>query len=239
MHLGNTPADAAEEWRAQAQRLGETLECFERELDARALRRGTRLHCVVEGDAVRFAVVPWHDDLSAPAERQLLAQQCFRETYGDVAREWTVCQHTARYGAATLACALDTRLVDRLDEMAQARGLKLVSVRPSLMNAFNEVRPSIASGLFWFVSIERCTTTLLLLSDSEPVRVKRLMTSDTDLPTLLDREWFTLGIESPRCPVYVVRTGPSMAPATPVDASAGAWSVVELTPPLSEATLSA
>ncbi|MFM9915590.1 MAG: hypothetical protein ACKVOX_07270 [Rhizobacter sp.] len=185
---------------------------IESDLDGLSLRRGTRLTCVLAGEGVRYGRVPWSDDLSSPSQRQLLAQQSFVETHGEAARGWTVRQHTAGHGAASLACAIDPALLERIDALVQARRWKLVSVQPSLVHAYNEARRRIPStGLFWFAEIDEERATVLLMSPTEPLQVKRLPSAGADLTQWLDREWFALGMEAPRCPVYVVRTAPGVA----------------------------
>ena len=204
------------------------LRAFEHDLDQRGLKRGTRITCVVAGDGVRYRVVPWNEELAGPAQRQLLAEHCFKEAYGDAARGWTVRQHTVRHGAASLACALDAALLDRLDAMAQARRLELVSVQPSLMHACNQAPPRLEPGPFWFVCIETLWTTALLMSPTEPLHVKPLPSAGLDLSLSLDCEGFALGLEGPRCPVHAVQA--IGAPASPDTAGARAsgWRSVDL-----------
>lgn len=201
---------------------------LERELDALQLRRGTRLTCILAGEGVRYRIVPWSDELSRASQRQLLAEQCFCEAYGEVARTWTVRQHAVRHGAATLACAIDTPLLDRLDALTRARRLKLVSVQPSLMHAYNRVRRSIGSGLHWFVAVESGWNTLLLMSPTEPLQVKRQPSSGADLAHLLDREWFALGIDAPRCPVYISIPMPTAVSDQALRSSSGGWRFINL-----------
>jgi hypothetical protein len=140
---------------------------LEADLDARELRRGTPLEFVVAGEGVRYRVVPWIDELAAPAQRHRLAEQSFREAYGDVALGWMVREHAPRFGCASLACALDASLIDRLAALAQSRGHKLASVQPSLMHAYNRVCDDIEPGWFWFVCIEGPWTTALLMNSGE------------------------------------------------------------------------
>lgn len=204
LRVGDAPAGSYRP--GAAQRIDALAAEFEQALDTRGVRRAARLRCVIGGDAARYAIVPWNDDLTAPAQRQRLAEQTLRETYGDVACEWKVCQHSERYGVATLACAVDQGLLDRLDASAQARGLAVVSVQPALMHAFNQVRRRIAQPRFWFVLIEPQATTLLLMGPVEPLHVKRLPATGMPLAGVLEREWFALGIDAERCPAYVVHT---------------------------------
>lgn len=228
LRIGDAPVSSTER-RTAVQRLDALQLEFERALDACHVGRGARLRCVVGGDAVRYAVVPWNDELSSPQQRQRLAEQCLRETYGDTALGWTVSQHSDRHGTATLACAIDKTLIDRLDAVAQARGLTLASIQPVLMHAFNQVRRRIAPEPFWFVLIEPQGTTLLLMSPAEPLHVKRLPAAGAALAGALDREWFALGIEGERCSVYVLHT--TGREPMPQNANLSGWRFIELSSP--------
>ena len=207
-------------------------QAIEQQLDALALAPHTRLICIVGGECVRYRIVPWRDELSRPAQRQLLAEQCFSDmgsdTVTDAARPLTVRQHTTRHGAATLAAAIDTSLLDHLAAQALARRCTLLSVQPALMQAYNLARHRIEAGLHGFVAIDATSTTLLLKTPHEPLLVKRMPGPPGDLTRTLEREWFALGLEVERCPVYVVRSNVMLAPLARDGASA--WAIVDLTP---------
>lgn len=207
-------------------------EAIEQQLDALALAPNTRLTCIVAGEGVRYRIVPWRDELSQPAQRQVLAEQCFSDlgsdTGSDAGRHWTVRQHTTRHGAATLAAAIDTSVLEHLAAQVRARRCTLGSVQPALMHAYNQARHHIAPGLHGFVAIDADSTTLLLQSPQEPLLVKRMPAPPGDLVAMLEREGFALGLEAERCPVYVVCSNATLAPSRQGDASA--WTIVELTP---------
>lgn len=224
LRLGEGPADG-KAWYTAPPRRDAALAEFEHELETRAVRRGTRLHCAVGGDLARFVIVPWNAELSSPTRRHLLAQQCLREIHGETARDWTVALHPGRYGRATLACALDTQLLDGLATLSHARGMKLVSVQSTLTLGFNRLRREVNERVFWLVWIESSSITLLLMSNDEPLLVKRVSPLATTLATQLDREWFALGIEAPRCKVFVLRGGLA---AHWAGTSNGSWSIQEL-----------
>ena len=208
---------------------------IEQQLDALALPPGTRLTCVVAGEGARHQIVPWRDELSHPAQRQLLAEQYFRDAYGDVARGWTVRQHATRYGAATLACAIDTAVLDQLDAQSRAHRLTLASVQPALMHGYNLARHRMSPGLHWFVVVDAVSTTLLLQSPTEPLLVKRMPSRALALAEVLDREWFALGMDAPRCPVYLVRSARAAMPL-PLSLPLSRWQVIDLTPASDGAT---
>lgn len=200
------------------------LDVFTRELDARALRRRSELVCVLGGPLVRYRVVPWSDALARPHQRQVLAESCFHQAYGEASRGWQVREHVLRHGAAGLACAIDAAWPQRLADAAQARGLRLASVQPSLMQVHNALRRELPAGLFWFVWEEHEVTTLVLWRDGEPLHLKAVPTAAVPLGTLLDREWFLAAVEAPRCPVYLVRSAGDREQAVRV----AGWQVTEL-----------
>lgn len=220
-----------------ASRLDAMLSAFEQTLDERAPARGTRVTCIVTGDAARYRIVPWSNELVSRAQRQVLAEHCFREAYGELARGWIVQLHPARHGAAVLACALEVALLDRLDALVQARQLRLVSVQPSLMHAFNQTPGRREPGPYWFVCLDALWATALLMSPSEPLHVKQLSTTGLDLALSLDREAFTLGLDGPRPAVHAARFGSGTGAAgSPFTAAAG-WCKVDPRGPVAVPTI--
>jgi hypothetical protein len=205
-------------------RAGETaIECFERELDAASPAKGTRVTCILGGEIVRWRIVPWSDALASAAQRQALAESCFADAYGEAAKGWSVRQQPGPYGNATLACAVDATLPDRLDAATRARGLRLVSIQPSLMHAHNGVRTRLEGELFWLVWNEGAWRTLLLMSRREPLQLKQVQRHAEPLSRCLDREWFALGMEVERCPVYLVQAAANEAGEAP-----GGWTLIDV-----------
>jgi hypothetical protein len=210
------------------QRVDALVAQFEHRLDALAARPGSAIVCVVGGDALRYAVLPWHAQLSGAASRQLVAEQVFRETYGEAARAWSVvCEPAGRYGASALACAIDRVLLDRLEAVLRPRRQVLASVQPSLMHAFNPVRRSIVADRFWFVLDEPQGLTLLLMTAAGPQHVMQ-PPAGAALGPLLDREWFALGLDGERAPVYRVAAGAEHVRRACGDAAG--WHVTDLAP---------
>jgi len=118
--------------------------------------------------------------------------------------------------------------LDRLGALVQARQLRLVSVQPSLMHAFNETPGRSESGPYWFVCLDALWATALLMSPGEPLQVKQLSTTRLDLALSLDREAFALGLDGPRPAVHAARFGfGTGASGSPFTAAAG-WRHVDL-----------
>lgn len=168
---------------------------LEQQLEAEAVDQKTRVGCVVPGCYARYLLVPWNAGMQSRSARQLFAEHCFRDTYGDLARNWVVRAGQGDYESAALACAIDAALLDELGRVFALRGLRLCSVTPSLVHELAARGAALPSGATWFVVPEDGTLTLLLLEDGRPRRVAVAKGAAPELPTLLSREWFSLGRE--------------------------------------------
>ena len=183
------------------------------QLDARAVPRGARIACVVPAPFVRYVLVPWNAEMQSRKQRQILAEHCFRETYGELAREWVVRVDHARYGCAALACAMGAALLADLERWAVDRGVVLESVQPALMNAFNAIADPLSHESTWIVVPGSGALTLMLVEDGRPLRVALVAGSLERLDALLRREWFALGREDSWSHVRVCAPTPAPAPA--------------------------
>jgi len=172
-------------------------------------RRSTRVACVVPAPFVRYVLVPWNAAMQGRKARQVFAEHCFRETYGELAREWVVRVDPGRFGHATLACAMNVGLLDELARVFQASGLVLESVQPALMNAFNALPTRLAAGSTWIVVPGSGTLTLLLVEDGRPLRVALVAGSVEQMEACLRREWFALGREGTWSHVRVCPAAPN------------------------------
>jgi hypothetical protein len=187
LHLGAAAGEAgAPAWAQAVQALAD-------ELDAAPLARDTRIACVVPGRHVRYLLVPWNAAMQSRAARRTFAEHCFRETYGDLARDWVVRAGDGDYESATLACAIDAALLDELGRVFATRGLALCSVTPSLVHEVGLLGDALPAGAAWIVVPEADALTLLLLEDGRPHRVCVARAAMQQLPQLLAREWFALG----------------------------------------------
>lgn len=193
---------------ARRERLEQHLVAFGARLDTLAPASGTRLCCWLGGDIARHLIVPWQDSLSSAAQHTLLAQHCFREVFGAAATDWTVRLAPSSHGQPALASAVEAWVPERLDALARERRLKLVSVRPLLMDAHNAALTQLREhAQAWLVLLEPPRITLLLVRDGCPHAVKLVHARSADLGRLLEREWRSLGIDGPRCPVLLTRYG--------------------------------
>jgi hypothetical protein len=108
---------------------------------------------VVSNRLVRYAVVPRSAEVSGDAEELELARHHFLRVHGERSRDWDV-----RFSRETgLASAVDRSLIEELKSV-----LRLRSLQPYLMAAFNRLRPRVPKEGAWIVLPEAQATCVAL-----------------------------------------------------------------------------
>ena len=107
-----------------------------------------RVTLVLTNHFVRYALVPWSDALSGPAEEEAFLRHHFVRVYGERAKGWSF---RASPGSPRLCSAIDTALLAGLRSAFAKKRAKLVSVQPGLMWLFNRARRSVPSSGAWIV----------------------------------------------------------------------------------------
>jgi len=175
-------AEAAPPWSAAADALAALL----------SAARGARgeLTVVLSSQFVRYRLVPWSDAIGSPEELEAYARICFEEVYGAASGSWALRLSPEVAGCPRLAAAIERGLLERLQGIASAAGLRLVSVQPYLMAAFNRLGGKLRGGDFVFVLAEPARSTLLVARAGRWVGVSSSAGADSDdaLGALIERE---------------------------------------------------
>ncbi len=109
---------------------------------------------VIVADAwARFALVPWGRVWLDGAERLGQARYALADAYGDVVKDWTIAVAEPVPGRASLVCGLRPDVLSGLGALLPAAGLRLTSLRPWLVCAFNAWR-RVLPGDAWFVAMD-------------------------------------------------------------------------------------
>lgn len=127
----------AEPWHGALHALKEELSSRKERLDVTV---------ILSNHFVRYAIVPRQDAASAD-EELALARFHFARIHGERAKSWEVRL------SGDVACAIDTALLSELRKVF-SKNLKLVSVQPYLMHAYNQWRPRIPREGAWLVLAE-------------------------------------------------------------------------------------
>lgn len=153
-------------------------------------RAGAELSVVISGHFSRFCLVPWSEQISSPGELHGFAQLCFEDLYGVPSQPWSLVLSAEPAGHDRVASALPEDLLTRLRTLTRARALRLRSVQPYLMAAFNHFDKSLAGGDFLFVVAEPVRSVLLLAREQRWTSVRSVGSSDSDaaLSALIARE---------------------------------------------------
>jgi hypothetical protein len=122
---------------------------------------------VLSNHFVRYALVPWEEKLLTEAEQVAFARYSFVRVYGETAEGWAVRQSGMAADSAQVAGAVDQELLDALRATVKPAGLRLTSIQPYLMHAYNRWQALLHHGAGWFAVGEPGRLCLALL---EPTR---------------------------------------------------------------------
>jgi hypothetical protein len=149
-----------------------------------------RLSVLLSSHYSRFGLIPWSEHITTPEELRAYASAYFDDTFGKSAEAWTLSLSPENAGLARIAVALPEALLSRLRDVVKTLGLRLVSVQPYVMTAFNRFHKSFGDRDFLFVVAEPGRSTLLLAREGRwsAVRSLRIADSDTALASMIARE---------------------------------------------------
>jgi hypothetical protein len=117
--------------------------------------QGARMHVVLSDQWARYGVIPWAEALSSSAERLAHARQYLATVYGDVVSDWEVRLSDAQPLSACVACTIPTSLLTAVRTTVATHGVKLVSLQPQLIAAYDSWRHRLPNSSAWFVTVEQ------------------------------------------------------------------------------------
>lgn len=150
-----------------------------------------RLQVTLSSDFVRYLVLPPHASVQRVNDKVAFARAAFQENHGAVVNEWQVIVDDARPDLLSIAAAVDRTLLTKLAQVAQDRQLKLSSVQPYFMTAYNRIKSRIAYEAFYFVLIEQSRFIFAALSGQGWTQIRNLPIEDNwalQLQQILERE---------------------------------------------------
>ena len=126
---------------------------------------------IVADPWARYGIVPW-PNLRLDSEGKLThARYVLAENYGDALSDWNVCLADTPPGRAYVACAMPATLKSGLEETLAGARLKLASLQPQLIVAFNAWREQLPPDDAWFVSLDEGSLAAVHLSQGAWDRV--------------------------------------------------------------------
>ena len=116
--------------------------------------QGANARLILSDNWVRYGTVRWEAQLSDEAERREHARLCMSNIYGDVVAGWSITLSDTPPGLDQVACGMPAELLARARELLASRDLRLRSIQPHLVAAFNSWRDRLPRGGAWFVALE-------------------------------------------------------------------------------------
>lgn len=116
--------------------------------------RGCKVEVVLSNHFVRYALVPWSEQLANQRERLAYLRHCFVSAYGDPAKRWDLRMTGLRPDEAALASGIETALLESLRTTLDGAGVAADKIHPYLMVAANKSRRFMPRGQSWFVIAE-------------------------------------------------------------------------------------
>lgn len=155
------------------------------------VKPNTHLTVVLSADFVRYQLLPAQQIAMSTAEKLAYAAATFKEIYGLETDGWKIKLHDTGFKQASIAAAVDESFLDKLQQVAQQHKIKLASVQPYLMGAYNSSKNQLGKLSGYFVVVE---TSKILLLNMQLGQCKNLRISairhewQQDLKQLLARE---------------------------------------------------
>ncbi|MFJ2985355.1 MULTISPECIES: hypothetical protein [unclassified Pseudomonas] len=198
--------------------------------------RGGQLQVLLSARYSRFCLVPWSDAISHPRELDAYARACFENLYAQSLDDWRIALSPEPAGAARIATALPVALLQGLQALGRESRLKLRSVQPYLMAAYNRCLAQLQQGDFLFVLAEPRRSVLLLAAGGawQQVLAQGCADSDQALQALIERTCELYGEQMPqvylhapvRCDVPQLAAVQLCQPASEADPLCAMWRAV-------------
>jgi hypothetical protein len=112
-----------------------------------------------------YGVLPWPAVRLDPAARLTQARYVLGDTYGDAVHDWAVTLADSPPGRPSVVCAMPPMLRNALEDALAPARLKLVSLQPRLVVAFNAWRHKLPPHDTWFVSLDAESMSAVHLTD--------------------------------------------------------------------------
>lgn len=146
---------------------------------------------VLSSDFVRYLMLPAQQFAMNNAEKTAYIQAAYRDIYGAAADGWLIkCDDVAPQDNM-LAVAVDEQLMIALSQLAAQHKLKIRSVQPYLMAAFNGLTPQISRKNGYLALLEQSKLLLIRLNNGQCQHLRTFSFShdwQLDLQQAIQRE---------------------------------------------------
>ena len=161
---------------------------------------------ILSNHFMRYTMVPWNESLSNETEEIVYAKYCFSQLYGISADSWDLRIHQDYAGAPQFVSAVEGELLQTLRTVFVTAKIKLKSVQPHLMTAFNNCHASLKNHDAWLVLFEQGNLCIGLVQKGHWLSVRTIKVRNdwlAKLPDILDRESSLTELDLPSEEVFL------------------------------------
>jgi hypothetical protein len=184
--------------------------------------QGRRMEIVLSGHFVRYALVPWAEQLVGRQERQAYLRHCFVTAYGETARDWDLRMCAPQPHENALGSGVEPALLEGLHQVLGEFDCVARAIHPTLMLAANRSRRKIPRGDCWLIAGEPDRVCLAHIARGvwRSVRQHALVPAShtplfVQLENLLSRESVLCGDLEQAWPVVLYWPHPEVVPCFP------------------------
>jgi hypothetical protein len=174
-------------------------------LDECLTRHGSsrRINLVISDRLLRYALLPWYDDVLSEQEDHLLCRARLEAIYGDMTG-WHIQADRRQYGQARFTCALPVSLANGIAALCTQHGASRGALLPHFVACWNRWRRHLGSGPGMLIVAE-CSNLVLGtfgLDGWKGLRSQFAAPSPQGVRDAVWREKMRLGMPAD-CPVWV------------------------------------
>ncbi|TLY76840.1 MAG: hypothetical protein E6K49_09710 [Gammaproteobacteria bacterium] len=117
--------------------------------------QGAHLRVVLADHWARYTIVPWVAELSSTEEQLAHARQLLTSIYGEVVSDWDLRLSQTPPQTARVVCTIPVALLEGIRAACAKHAVKLTSLQPQLIAAYEAWRHCLPPSNAWFVTVEQ------------------------------------------------------------------------------------
>jgi hypothetical protein len=160
-------------------------------LDSERAARPANATVVISNHFVRYALIPASDQLKNDREIEAYCRHRLHAMFGEQANQWNLRWSPADHRGPLVVSAIENGGLREIQAVFSSRALRLRSIQPYLMTAFNAHYKAMAGRSCWFVVYEPGRLAICLFHNGQWKAVANRKADDSwqgRLPSMLDHE---------------------------------------------------
>ncbi|WP_124949911.1 hypothetical protein [Sulfuriferula thiophila] len=199
-HIEPCPPASGETWQAALDTLAKLL--------SREKWQNADAIMTLSNHFVRYLLIPWNTEINGEQEQNAYVKHRFSKVFGPAANNWILHHSQTAIGMPRLASGINQTLLEGIRQACVTNKLRLRSVQPYLMPAFNQYRRIFQNESAWFVLVEHDKLTIAQLGRQSWQLISTHLISNenlaAELPVLLERHLCLSGIKNQPSQVFLL-----------------------------------